>query len=149
MHAYTKHKLRRYVRTEYVTWSEWWRLANWSLYITPAGNNHACQRRLVMTFVECILNYRALCDVWFCWLSGLTWVVWVYFAAYGKCTLIRIGDQPPLHACYEAINSSVKIIIQDYIWCIDISNCCDIICGLVKMIRASHPPLTHTCTQRV
>ena len=35
----------------------------------------------------------------FCRLSELTWVVWayMYIATYGKHTLIRIGDQPPLH----------------------------------------------------
>ena len=32
----------------------------------------------------------------FCLLSWLTWVAWEYIAAYGKHSLIRIGDQPPL-----------------------------------------------------
>ena len=55
------------------------------------------QRRLVTISVECAFNHRAPYAMYcFCRLSGLTWVAWACIAAYGKCALIRIGDQPPL-----------------------------------------------------
>ena len=55
-------------------------------------------RRLVTIFAECIFNYHApyYARYYFCWLSGLTWVVWEYIAAYGKHSPIRIRDQSPL-----------------------------------------------------
>ena len=39
--------------------------------------------------IYCHASYAMCC---FCWLSGLTWVVWAYTTAYGKRTLIRIHD---------------------------------------------------------
>ena len=56
------------------------------------------QRRLVIIFAECAFYYRTsyYAMYCFCLLSGLTWVAWVYIAAYGKRTLIRIHGQPPL-----------------------------------------------------
>ena len=63
------------------------------------------QRRLVMIFAECAFNYHApLAMYCFCWFSGLTWVAWVYIAAYGKCALIRIHDQLPLTYTIAKIN---------------------------------------------
>ena len=44
----------------------------------------------------CILYHASYAMYCFCWLGGLTWVVWAYIAAYGKHALIRIRDQPPL-----------------------------------------------------
>ena len=45
------------------------------------------QRRLVTISVEGAFNYHApYAMYYFCWLNGLTWVVWA----------CRIGDQPPL-----------------------------------------------------
>ena len=65
------------------------------------------QMRLVTISVECAFNHLAPYAMYcFCCLSGLTWIAWVCIAAYGKCALIRIGNQPPLGMAENRITVS-------------------------------------------
>ena len=78
-------------------------------------------RRLVTISVVCTFNHRAPYAMYcFCWLSGLTWVVWACIAAYGKRALIRIRDQPPLHMlCECTLQLGCGLGLQGLITCSD------------------------------
>ena len=85
------------------------------LYINAHGCNHTrlLQRRLVRTSMEYAFNYHAPYTMYcFCRLSRLTWVGWACIAAYGKCALIKIGDQPPLRLLVNTLSWMPAICIH-------------------------------------
>ena len=96
------------------------------------------QRRLVTISVECAFNYRAPYAMYcFCWLSGLTWVAWACTAAYGKCALIRIGDQPPLIPSQFSQKSGIKWGLYLNVMCFRLDPNLILHCRL-ELIRLGH-----------
>ena len=107
----------------------------------------------------CILLLHIICNVCFCWLSRLTWVLWAHIAAYGKCTLIRIHDQPPLISmqdipysrklCYYANRDHDIVLLLLYLglpyWVIADDG---IWCSIHAYLFGLHPRTTSTTSDR-